>query len=70
MKWIDIKAGQPKLDEPVIFYDPTVDKVYYGWLVETGASKDDKVWYAPAGHNHIQYSRVSHWMQLPNPPRQ
>lgn len=60
MKWIDIKDEQPVPGEPVIFYDPTVGKVYYGWLIEISGNKDEKVWYAPAGYNHIQYNRVSH----------
>ena len=71
-EWISVSERLPKYNTSVLVYRPTmampiVADTYYGWYGE-----DDERWYegwSLYGKNSKGENVITHWMELPEPPK-
>lgn len=66
MNWISIKDKLPKSGQVALTFDPRIpNSVFLNTFMDT--PERGQHWIDRDGH--IFYSGVSHWMSLPEPPR-
>lgn len=78
MEWISIKDRLPEeSDEGIIFYDG--DEVLHGWYMKKYPSwdhdgqvsyKEDGICLNETEGSYIPLKDVTHWIPMPNPPKE
>lgn len=71
MEWISIEDGLPEIDENVLIYGESIGIICSFYIKD----KNDKlkIWYVYDGGESnmaIPFSRVTHWMPLPELPKE
>jgi hypothetical protein len=75
MNWIKTNIELPKKEKEVIFYASLTDTIHIGYILlkkyRGEAQPGVEAFWAVGADSNIGYSReqVSHWMYLPNPPK-
>ncbi len=63
-EWISVKERLPKLEKTVLVWDG--GEMESGWLVDSVSGLS---WCLCGGDNYQSLSSITHWMELPEPPK-
>lgn len=66
MEWISVKERLPEENQRVILHIPMVAE---GGNVRTGWLEPIKMWFTDS-RDRLFYKQVTHWMPLPEPPKE
>lgn len=70
MEWISVKDRLPEYDEKVIAYCKKTNKYFVGFARKSYSG--DTYWclVGAAGATYCVKSKVTHWMPMPEPPKE
>ncbi|MCR9263332.1 MAG: DUF551 domain-containing protein [Flavobacteriaceae bacterium] len=66
MSWISVKDRLPEQTSDVLVCYPLID----GYIGMASACYDEGKWWDYKGDNVISIYQITHWMELPEPPKQ
>lgn len=66
LKWISIKDRLPEIGKSVLIYYPYWD----GDEIQVAKLDDDEITFDVCGEFNIGVGAVTHWMPLPEPPKE
>ena len=66
MKWISVTDNAPRIGDVVLVYDKHIEDVTTGYISEF--LRDRRVWIIDCGQSISD--EVTHWMPLPEPPKE
>ena len=66
MEWISVKDKMPRINEVVLVYDKFIEDVSIGYISEFLGERT--VWIIDYGESVSD--TVTHWMPLPEPPKE
>ncbi len=74
-EWISVKDRMPDVEESVIAYSKTVDRVFVGYYDLEYSFRTDSIepmWYLDGarGRSYAFTAKVTHWMPLPELPKE
>lgn len=74
MEWISVKEKLPPQGKPVLVFNKDRGCAFIGTKWNTGAYKsktlDSWITYDIDGTNRVDPEDITHWMPLPEPPKQ
>lgn len=70
MNWIDINNELPEFDKDVLIFYEDKQAVSYLTRIEQGSGYRYVYFRNPDTYNHYEISNATHWMPLPDAPKQ